>query len=455
MEKYPKQLHLSTIDQQRLCYVGVFYVILLIIKTHYMKIKLYSMMILALAIAVNANAQQLKRCATTEYMEEMRRNNPEFNQQMIDAEASMTKLLENSNATVITQPGQRAKVIYTIPVVVHVVYQNATENISDAKVFSQIEILNEDFRRLNADTTNTPSYFQTVAADCEINFCLAQTDPNGNPTNGITRTSTTVTSFNTNNDVKHDATGGKNPWNVTQYFNIWVCDLGNFLLGYGEFPNASVSQTYGLVNHYKYFGNIGAVAPYNLGRTATHEVGHCFNLIHIWGDDGSACTGTDQVADTPNQADENYSCGSPITISCTNGPNGDMYQNYMDYSDDACMNTFTQGQKTRMRTAITNWKASLLTSTVCTTTGINDHKGSVSFTMYPNPASDEVTISYNLASDATLKVLDVTGKVVYEQTVAMGADRLTLSLDQFAAGTYSLNLLGVNINNTQKLVVTK
>ncbi len=246
-----------------------------------------------------------------------------------------------------TVAGERS--VITIPVVVHVVYNTAAENIADARVFEQIDVLNEDFRRMNADAVETPGYFTGVAADCEIEFCLATVDPSGNPTTGITRTSTTKTSFSTSDQMKF-ATYGHVIWDRDSYLNIWVCDLSSGLLGYAQFPGGSAS-TDGVAIDYVYFGIGGAGAsPYDLGRTTTHEVGHWLNLYHIWGDDGTGCGGSDLVADTPNQADETYGCpGGTIRISCSNGPNGDMFQNYMDYTDDGCMNIFTAGQKTRAR----------------------------------------------------------------------------------------------------------
>ncbi|MEZ5014414.1 MAG: M43 family zinc metalloprotease [Chitinophagales bacterium] len=248
-----------------------------------------------------------------------------------------------------THAGAGERTVVTIPVVVHVVYNTAAENIADSYVYSQIDVLNEDFRRLNADAALTPAAFAGVAADCEVEFCLANTDPSGNPTTGITRTSTTKTSFNTSDQMKYD-TYGHAAWDRNSYLNLWVCDLSSGLLGYAQFPGGPAA-TDGVVIDYKYFGVGGAgAAPYDLGRTATHEVGHWLNLYHIWGDDGTGCGGSDLVADTPNQADETYGCPLPtIRISCSNGPNGDMYVNYMDYTDDACMNMFTAGQKSRMQ----------------------------------------------------------------------------------------------------------
>ena len=254
--------------------------------------------------------------------------------------------------------------IISIPVVVHVVYYNSTENISTAQVQSQIDILNEDFRRLNADASNTPSIFQAVAADTEIEFCLATTDPNGNSTTGITRTSTSQTSFSTNDGVKYSSSGGVNAWNTAKYLNIWVCDISGGILGYAQFPGGPSSSD-GVVCDYAYFGNIGtATSPYDLGRTATHEVGHWLNLRHIWGD--SNC-GNDFCNDTPEHSASNYGCPSyPSTSNCNgNGTSGDMFMNYMDYTNDACMNIFTQDQKTRMIACINNNRSGLLTSNGC------------------------------------------------------------------------------------------
>jgi PKD repeat protein len=247
-------------------------------------------------------------------------------------------------------------------VVVHVIWKTSQQNIPDAQIISQIEVLNEDYRRLNADTTNTPVMFQGVAADVEIEFCLATTDPDGNPTDGITRTETTVNSFTQNNAMKYTSQGGHDAWPSDHYLNIWVCNLGGGLLGYAQFPNGPAT-TDGVVIGYQFFGyNSPGGYPYHLGRTTTHEVGHWLNLYHIWGDDGGACTGTDLVADTPNQGGEYYGCPPFPQSSCGSE---DMFQNYMDYSDDGCMNIFTAGQKTRVHAAINVFRTELFESMGC------------------------------------------------------------------------------------------
>ena len=259
--------------------------------------------------------------------------------------------------------------IITIPVVVHVVWNTNSENISDAQIFSQIDVLNADYRRTNVDASNTPSVWQSIAADSEIEFCLATIDPNGSSTTGITRTQTSQTSFSINNDaMKSTSNGGIDPWPQDDYLNIWVCDLTGGILGYATPPSFFNNPDDGVVVGYKYFGSIGTVqSPYNKGRTATHEVGHWLNLDHIWGNGGNC--GNDNISDTPTQ-DKNYSCPSfPHNVNgCGTNSNGDMYMNYMDYTDDACMNMFTEGQKTRMLSAINQYRPNLLNHNICSVT---------------------------------------------------------------------------------------
>ena len=293
-----------------------------------------------------------------QYLEYLQAQDPQLAQKMAQDEIDLQNRIQN-------QSNNKMSSVITIPVVVHVVYNNLTNNISDAQIQSQIDILNEDFRRLNADTSSTPLTFQSVAADVEIEFCLASQDPYGITTNGITRTLTSQFSFTGNDDMKFSSSGGIDAWNTNDYLNIWVCNLSGGLLGYAQFPNSGSIYTDGVVCDYEYFGNIGtATSPFHLGRTVTHEVGHWLNLRHIWGD---AYCGDDFCNDTPTQEQSNGGCPTFPHLTCSNGPNGDMFMNYMDYSNDACMNMFTEDQKTRMLDAINTHRSALLTSNGCNT----------------------------------------------------------------------------------------
>jgi hypothetical protein len=308
-----------------------------------------------LSIGMFAQEAPQRNCGTMQHHEYLKQTRPNYEADLNQYNEQINQYLADRAAGL--SIGKSAVTTITVPVVVHVVYRTATENISNAQASSQVTVLNNDFAKLNADAIKvTQPTFSTVASGAQIRFCLAQRDPSGNPTTGVVHYSTTVTSFGTNDAVKSSATGGANPWDVTKYVNIWVCNLGNTLLGYGEFPTASLSNTWGLVLHYKYTGSGGsAVSPYNLGRTGTHEFGHCFNLFHIWGDDGTACTGSDQCSDTPNQSDEHYGCftqGSIQTDACSPASPGVMWMNYMDYTNDACMYMFTAQQCARMEAVV-------------------------------------------------------------------------------------------------------
>jgi Pregnancy-associated plasma protein-A len=252
-----------------------------------------------------------------------------------------------------------------IPVVVHIVHRNATEDISQAQIDSQIDVLTKDFRKRNADVSGVPAPFAPLAADSRISFRLATVDPSGNPTSGVTRTRTTRSGFNDDDAVKSAATGGANAWPADRYLNIWVCFLTGGLLGYAQFPGGPAA-TDGVVCRHSAFGTTGtAAAPFNLGRTATHEVGHWLNLRHIWGDDGDGCGGSDFVADTPNQGGANTGTPAFPKTSCSNGPNGDMFMNYMDYTDDVGMFMFTTGQVARMQACLDGPRSTIGHSVPC------------------------------------------------------------------------------------------
>lgn len=303
------------------------------------------------------------RCASTEYEKSLQAKYPD---RMTEAQFEnwIKPLIENARNNKSQNGG-----IITIPVVVHVIHSGqaygVAPNITDTQVQSQITVMNNDFRKL----AGTPGYnTNTVGADTMIQFALAKVDPNGNPTSGIDRVNMCYTAW---------TTGGvdafvkpRTIWDPTQYMNMWSVQFGgssSSILGYAQFPSNSglaglnvsggAAETDGVVANYATFGstdyNDGTFllnAPYDKGRTMTHEVGHFLGLRHIWGD---ATCGDDYCADTPTAHTSNYSCNTSIA-SCTSSSVFEMVQNYMDYTPDACMNIFTINQKDRITAVMNN-----------------------------------------------------------------------------------------------------
>jgi hypothetical protein len=295
--------------------------------------------------------------------------------------------------------------LITIPVVVHIVYNTAAENISDAQVESQIGVLNADYQKLNADTNQIPAYYRSLAANCGFRFGLAMEDTNGQATTGIVRTHTNAGSFSINDNMKFTAMGGDDAWDRDRYLNIWVCNLTGGVLGYSSMVGGP-KATDGVVVLYTAFGTGGtATAPFNKGRTATHEIGHWLNMIHVWGDD--SC-GNDQVADTPPQQAATYGDPSGIILSCGNTPYGNLYMDYMDFTDDIGMHLFTYGQRDRMRALFApgGFRYPLLSSDVPvesaartdSATAETTTAGGPGLALYPNPVVGVVSVKLSDAS---------------------------------------------------------
>lgn len=302
---------------------------------------------------------QNRTCSAPEVLENMIKSNPEMLERINNIERHTQEFVQRT-------PSVSERTVVNIPVVVHVVYNAAAENISDAQVQSQIDVLNKDFRKLNAEVASIPSAFLNIAADIEINFCLATVTPSGTGTNGINRYRTSKSSWTSNDDMKRPLKDGVSAWDATRYLNIWVCNLGSGSLGYSSFPGAPLSLD-GVVIDYRYFGTINTRAPFHLGRTTTHEVGHWLNLFHIWGD--TRC-GDDHVNDTPLHHGANFGCPAYPAYNSTCGNNIiEMPMNFMDYTNDACMSMFTQGQKERMRALFVQGgvRYSFVTSNLCGT----------------------------------------------------------------------------------------
>lgn len=317
----------------------------------------------------NRQVQKQEQCATMDNLAAAFKKNPAL-------KARFNKQLESFNRTMAQRSakqlgidsalGINGNTVYTIPVVFHIVLTNPSL-VTDAQILAQLDVINKDYSGTNTDAANLPAYFKPIFGKSQIQFCLAQRTPDGDITSGIDRVTTTQTSFSpSDNGVKHTASGGIDMWNGDKYLNIWICALSNSLLGYGTFPNDGTPGEQGVVVEYRSLPG-GPYTNYNGGKTLTHEIGHYFNLFHIWGDDNGACTGSDFVDDTPNQADATSGCFSGVkTDSCTTGGNGILYQDYMDYSNDPCLILFTAMQVDRMQTALLTYRSSLTVSDGCT-----------------------------------------------------------------------------------------
>jgi hypothetical protein len=393
--------------------------------------------------------------------------------------------------------GKKAAVVYNIPVIFHILHSgvavNTTgatsgRNLNAAQINSQLTVLNADYRKLNTDFSSyvTQSAFSSVAADVEINFCAAKVSPTGTvlAEPGIDRISVSSKGWNalpySMSYIESTVKPGSS-WDPTKYFNIWVLEFGGVdagTLGYAQFPTipsgtnpvtdmvgaGGAANTDGVVLDYHYVGNTGtalASAPYNKGRTLTHEAGHWLGLWHIWGDDGSSCSGTDYVADTPNQADENYTCpttNGAVSADACAGSTGAMYQNYMDYSDDKCMVMFTAGQKARMQAVMANCarRLSLTTSTVCSTVGIEENLSNVNMEVYPNPTNGELYIDITTleVQDFTISVINTLGQTVKEvKQMQSNGGKIKIDLSDKNKGVYFVTVKSKSGSKVKRIVL--
>ncbi|MEO6902110.1 MAG: M43 family zinc metalloprotease [Bacteroidia bacterium] len=421
---------------------------------------------------ITTSEELVKRCGTMEHMEYLKQQDPTLEKQLEDYDKVLDQWVAKHPS------GDKSRATRIIPIVFHIVYNKDEENISDAKVLSQLKAVNEDFSRTNADTALTPKEFKSVAGNPNIQFCLATIDPSGKPTTGIDRVKTSATGFSTDDKIKYTSSGGADAWDVTKYYNIWIGNLTGGLLGYGEFPTSRASKTYGYVGLYRSTGTTSDVkAPYNKGRTTTHEMGHTFNLRHIWGDNGQ-CGGSDNVIDTPPQkggskspAGSNF--GKPVYPlnkgACTRpdgagganvtNVNGDMFMNYMDYSDDDVMNMFTKGQVARMDAVMNNapYNKLFLSNACAVATNVSGLTNDLSFSIYPNPNEGNFNLIFSTSVKASYKIEinNALGQLVYKEELKdfNGEYSQALNVAKYGKGVYTVSILNNQNQSVKKLMV--
>lgn len=389
--------------------------------------------------ATMAMTAQTKRCFTDEYEAILLEQNPHIKKKKAEYEQQLLNSNTNLHKASSTQ--------YNIPVVFHVLYKTNQQNLSDQRIYEQLNRLNEDFAGENSDTSTVPLEFKPFIGSANIHFYLATLDPDGNVTNGINKVNTTKDIFTaSSNSIKKTADGGVDAWNPNKYLNIWVGNLDLNILGYSTSPFNHGNSMDGIVLGYKYVGNSTFASAYSGGRTAVHEVGHYFGLQHVWGSGSGGCSADDGVADTPLQ--EGASTGTPVHPRPSCGSN-DMFMNYLDYCDDIVSVMFTHGQVDKMYSTITTFRSSLLSPDV----SVNDIE--IESNIFPNPSRGLFEINLlETPTEIEVRVLDITGKT-YEIDYTVADKRINVNADHLTNGIYFIELKTKDKRKLHKVIVSK
>jgi len=317
-----------------------------------------------------------------------------------------------------------------IPVVIHVVWNAIEENLSDELIWSQVEALNRDFNKENNSLKNIPEEFKHLAADVGIKFCLATENPRGETTNGIVRIRTNEETIGIGKNIFYTAQGGSDAWDTERYLNIWICNMGTTISGYGTYPTLTLPAETGVVINFKYFG-INGHSKYGQGRTTVHEVGHFLGLKHIWGTD-SGCETDDGIEDTPFQQKSNIGCPQHPQKSC--GSN-DLLVNFMDYVQDPCMVMFTKGQKEWMRSTLFTFRSGLVENKFCETKSVAEEN--YDFKVFPNPASAVINIEFKVAPKniVNCQIFATNGQLLLRKTLYVNR-QISLDITRLPVGVY-------------------
>jgi hypothetical protein len=339
------------------------------------------------------------------------------------------------------------------PVVFHVLYVQPQQNLPDSVLQHQLDVLNEDYNASNPDLVNVPTVWQPIIGNMNIGFQFATVDPQGNPTNGIERRA--VTSGYTPHSF---AAGGLDPWPDSAYLNIWVYNIPNGILAYSAFPYAPGGGWGMDISCYVVGRNdVNQSSVYNQGRIATHELAHFFGLKHIWGDDNGQCTGSDSIADTPNQGGETFGnpgVGTVLTDACSPAAPGIMWMNFLDFTDDAGMCFFTQGQADRADTMIDMYYSSFRLAS-----GIRNPVAAVSrYSVFPSPSSTGLfrvnRSEYNSA--ASVEVYDLQGRMILAPAYfENGSTTLQIDLSASPNGIYSVVIRSGEVEETKLVVIAR
>ncbi len=399
-------------------------------------------------LQLTAYAQPIKRCGTYEYWEMMKRKDPSL-------AVTEARINREAKEWIAGQAGARgASSVITIPVVVHVLYHTSEENISDAQIQSQMDVLNDDFSKLNLDIVLIPAIWKSLAGTTQIQFCLASLTTDSMSTTGIERRYTSKESWDVSaiDSMKKTMYGGLDSWNRNDYLNIWIANMTGGLLGITQMPGGPAASD-GMCILYNAFGRIGNLYPhYDKGKTATHEAGHWLGLYHIWGDDNGSCTGTDYMNDTPNQADATYGCPAfPFLDACSPNSPGVLFMNYMDYSYDACMHLFTNDQAAHMTAVLNTSRISIQNSNKCT---ILPPKEFIRV-YHPGPGSIlEIRVSFDAPEVLKITVTDLLGRPVHTETESPAAQAIYhVDVTGIANGIYILALNSPSVKLTRRISV--